>query len=83
MNQANISLRTEKENLVVSLRTFMPNFETYQIQIDGNGWKQAEDHYTWKLHSGANRFEARCMNKFEVPGPISVAEVNLTDKAGK
>jgi hypothetical protein len=63
--------------LALSLRTFTPNFERFEIEVDGGGWRAAEEHVLWKLHPGINRFQAVAVNRFGVRGPVAVAEVEV------
>jgi hypothetical protein len=78
LGQAALELSVQGRDLSVSLKTLTPNFKSYELQFDGGAWKPSEDRFTWKLHPGANRLEARTINQFGVPGPVSVAEIELT-----
>jgi hypothetical protein len=80
IGQAALSLRAEGGKIRAALQTLAPNFKRYEVQLDGAGWKAVEgDAFVWNVHSGMNRLEARTVNRFEVCGPVSVAEVEVKD----
>ena len=80
LNQASLKLSPAKDHLLVTMETFTPNFQTYQIRIGGEEWKSiSKPAYKWSLHPGTNRLDARSLNQFGVPGPISTAEINLAN----
>ena len=61
----------------VTLKTLTPNFKQYEVQIDGGGWKSSGESFPWKVHPGSNRLEARTVNQFGVPGPLSTADLEI------
>jgi len=77
VNQAALSLAAESQQITIALKTFTPNFARYEIQIDRGGWKQSGEYFAWNPHPGLNRLEARSVNKFGIPGPVSVAELDV------
>lgn len=77
MGQAALSLVPAGEEIRVALKTLTPNFETFLTRVDGGEWKPAGETFVWKPHAGANRLEAKTLNKFGVEGPVSVVEVEL------
>jgi hypothetical protein len=79
IGQAALSLRAEAGTINVSLKTMTPNFYRYEVQMDGSGWKSSIDHFVWRVHPGPNRLEARTVNQFGVHGPISTAELELSN----
>jgi len=79
VGQAALSLRTEREKINVSLKTLTPNFKQYEIQIDAGGWKPSADNFLWSVHPGPNRLEVRTVNQFGINGPISTAEMELSE----
>jgi hypothetical protein len=79
IGQAALTLRAQSGKLRVALETLTPNFERYEVRVDGGEWKPAEKDFAWSLHPGTNRLEARTLNKFGVTGPPSVAEVALAE----
>ncbi len=79
VGQAALSLRTEREKINVSLKTLTPNFKQYEIQIDAGGWKPSADNFLWSVHPGRNRLEVRTVNRFGIHGPISTAEMELSE----
>ncbi len=79
IGQAALSLRADAGAIIVSLKTMTPNFKRYEVQIDGGGWESSKDHFVWSVHPGPNRLEVRTVNQFGVHGPISTAELELTN----
>jgi hypothetical protein len=79
VGQAALSLRAQREKINVSLKTLTPNFKQYEIRIDAGGWKPSADNFLWSVHPGPNRLEARTVNQFGINGPISTAEMELSE----
>jgi len=70
LNQAFIHLYQDSGNrLKVQLETVTPNFEAFEITVDGSEWSETGPVFTWELHPGQNFLHARSINKFGVPGP--------------
>jgi len=74
-----LSLFPENGKIRVALKTLTPNFNRYEVRIDGGGWKPSDDTFIWSIGAGQNRLEARTLNKFGVSGPVSVAGIELTE----
>ena len=83
INQAAITLTAEAGALHVGLKTLTPNFETYQLRIDGGEWRPCGDAITWSPHAGSNRLEVKSVNQFGVDGPVSTAEVEMDKPASR
>lgn len=79
IGQAALSLRAAAGAISVSLKTMTPNFRRYEVQKDAGGWKSSMDQFVWSVHPGPNRLEARTVNQFGVHGPISTAELELSN----
>jgi hypothetical protein len=79
IGQAELTLRERSGEIVVALKTLTPNFQRYEIQIEGSGWKPAGDEFEWTIHPGTNHLEARTLNKFGVTGPLSIAEIKVSE----
>jgi len=79
INQAALTLAADSRQLIATLKTLTPNFARYQVQIDREGWNPSGDRFVWRIHRGANRLEARVVNKFGVIGPVSTAEVAMSE----
>jgi len=77
IGQAALSLRAEGGALRVGLETLTPNFKGFEVRIDGGPWRPSEKEFRWDVRAGRNRLEARSVNRFEVAGPISIAEVEI------
>ncbi len=75
IGQASLRLGTENEELTVSLATFTPNFETFEVKRDNGDWLRSADLVKWPIHPGLNRLQARTLNRFGVRGPISKIEL--------
>jgi hypothetical protein len=92
IGQAAVTLASDGSGLKVALRTMTPNLREFRVQIDGGGWKAAEFRvqidgggwkaaeatFVWAPHPGANRLEARTVNKFGVEGPVSTVELEVS-----
>jgi hypothetical protein len=53
-----------------------PNFETYEINLNGTGWSPSPADFTWTLQpAGLNRLEMRTNNAFDMEGAPSRIEV--------
>ncbi len=81
LNQARIFLVTgdHKEKLNVILDTETPNFEKFQVRIDGKEWRDSPSDFIWKLHNGDNTIEAKPVNKFQKDGIISKIIINTQE----
>jgi hypothetical protein len=79
IGQAALSLRADAGAISVSLKTMTPNFNRYEVQTDGSGWKSSTGHFVWSVRPGPNRLEARTVNQFGVHGPISTVELELSN----
>jgi len=56
--------------------TVTPNFDRYEVRLDGGEWTKCGGTYDWQLHAGANKLEAHTVNAFGMPGIVSSLEVN-------
>jgi hypothetical protein len=56
---------------------FTPNFESYQLKLDGGAWKDSGRSTTLTLDAGKHLVKARVRNKFGVFGPESEVEVSV------
>src|SRR4051812_13151955 len=77
IGQASLNLVSREGKLVVILKTLTPNFKEYQTRMDGSSWKSAKAEFAWSPHPGANRLEARTVNRFGIIGPVSTVELDL------
>jgi hypothetical protein len=62
--------------LAVKMGTSTPYFETYLVNVDGQGWKKSDGSFAWELQPGKNRIEMRVGNTSGVQGPISFIEAD-------
>ncbi len=76
IGQAALNLIAEEGGKInVALKTLTPNFERFEVQMDGGGWRACGASFVWQVHPGRNRLETRTVNQFGVAGPISTAEL--------
>ncbi|MDP2982817.1 MAG: hypothetical protein Q8O92_05760, partial [Candidatus Latescibacter sp.] len=82
LNRVKMYAVTGPENDRVFLRftTFTPNFDTYLVDVDEEGWKPCTEYYPWMLHSGQNKFRVRVKNKLGAVGKPSEVVINLADR---
>ena len=79
IGQAALSLLVEGGNIRVALQTLTPNFQRYEVRLDRGGWNISETKFTWEMHPGQNRLEARTVNQFGVKEPVSIAEIKVAE----
>lgn len=66
--------REGEVNIKMTAQT--PNFDTYEINLNGSGWNESPAEFTWTLFpSGLNRLEMRVRNAFGLQGMPSKIEV--------
>ena len=79
LNQTELSLNeTDMRGMIrVEAGTFTPGgFDTFLVRYDDGKWmEQKQPSWTWPLHPGKNRIEARVRNVRGVLGPASAIEV--------
>lgn len=73
IGQAALTLAPDAGKIRVTLKTFTPNFQRYEIQTNGGAWTTSEPEFTWALYVGTNHLSVRTINHFAIPGPISTA----------
>jgi len=61
--------------LTVRMGTVTPNFSTFLVNVNGQGWKPSDASFVWTLREGVNRLEMRVRNTAGVEGPVSVLEL--------
>ena len=50
---------------------YSPNFQGFEIRLNGGAWKSADADFTWELNRRRNLLEARMRNRFGVSGPVT------------
>ncbi len=67
---------TSRENeLAVRMITFTPNFDRFEIDMDGAGWRESPATFIWKLRPGArNTLDMRVRNLSGRSGKVSTVE---------
>lgn len=75
IGQATPRIRVEDGALRLELETRAPNLERFEIRTDDGEWRPSEGSFRWEVRPGANRLEARTLNRFGVKGPVSTAEI--------
>jgi hypothetical protein len=78
LNQAALALVPEGNAVKVTIGTMTPNFKEFRVRIDGGLWRKTEPAFTWELHNGTNRLEAKSVNRFGVDGPVSTVVLDVT-----
>ena len=54
---------SKEGEIMIRMVTFAPNFDGFQVNIDGNGWKESPADFVWKLRpSAVNTLEMRAKN---------------------
>ncbi len=66
--------------IFITMITFTPSFECFQVSVDGGEWVDSDSHYVWRLHHGRNRLEMRAKSKFGVTGHPGYIECNYVAK---
>jgi len=79
IDQAALSLRFREGELSLMMKTFTPNFKSFEVRLDEGEWKTAPSELSWKIRPGRNRVAARVVNQFGVTGPVSAVEVRVAD----
>lgn len=77
IGQAAPTLAAEDGRVKVGFRTLTPNFQEYRVRLDGGDWRACDGVLLWTLKPGANRLEARTLNRFGVEGPVTTVELEL------
>jgi hypothetical protein len=78
MNRVEYGLtHTEHEDEAeVRMITFTPNFDRFEISIDGSEWTESPPQFTWKFRKSAlNTLSMRTRNKFGLAGKPSFVEI--------
>lgn len=78
IGQAALSLTADGGGVRVNVQTMTPNFQEFQVQLDGGGWKSGPAEFAWRLRPGGNRLEVKAVNRFGVSGPISTVEIEVS-----
>lgn len=77
INQAAMAIVPDGQGVKVTLGTMTPNFQEFQVRVDGRQWQPAETVFNWPVRAGENRLEARSVNRFGVPGPVSTVVLRV------
>ena len=78
IGQTAFSIRPAERHLIVTFKTLTPNFKEFQVKLGDGEWRKSESSFEWQLRPGFNQLQARTVNQFDVPGPISVLEAVAT-----
>lgn len=63
-------------DLTINMFTFAPNFDRFEINLDGAGWERSPEEFIWKLRrSAVNTLQMRVANDPGPPGRPSHARV--------
>ena len=69
------SFAAEPGKVNIHMGTVTPDFETFLINIDRQGWRSSDDVLVWRLQPGRNRIEMRIRNRAGVLGKKSWLEL--------
>jgi hypothetical protein len=84
LNQAEILARRRiDEVLDLAFDTVTPNFECFEILVDGRvRSRTGAPTFRWRLHEGENTLAVRTVNRFGVPGIESSLKLTLSAAGG-
>jgi len=69
-------LSADGEDIMVRMFTVAPNFDGFEINIDGSGWRKSPAEFTWPLkRSALNKLEMRVVNKLGPKGKASCMHI--------
>lgn len=75
IGQAALKLVPKDGAIEVALSTMTPNFQRFEVRVDGGPWRESGASFRWAPRPGLNRLEARAVNRFGVTGPVSAVEL--------
>ena len=67
------------DRIYLHFETYTPNFDRFEVDVDGTGWKEVPERWAWILQSGKNTLRARAVSEAEVGGKPSVIVLNHVD----
>jgi hypothetical protein len=68
------------DRLFLHFETYTPNFDRFEANPNGGGWRTVPADWTWFLDSGRNTLEVRAVNKSGVRGKPSRVVLNHVDR---
>jgi hypothetical protein len=74
INQSAMGLSVSGDHLEVTLKTFTPNFRTFELRRDGGEWHTTPPNFPCELHEGSNVLEIHAVNQLGVTGPLTRVE---------
>ena len=69
-------LKIHENRAHVFLQSFTPNFKTFQVKIDNQGWTDCKERLELSLKKTHNYFIFRTVNLFGVTGPEHRVEID-------
>lgn len=77
LNQTRFTAQSQQDGrqLALWMETTTPDFETYEVRIDGGPWQPTDRQWNWSLRDGMNRAEMRTRNRSGITGVISALSV--------
>ncbi|GAG42457.1 unnamed protein product, partial [marine sediment metagenome] len=78
INQVRFSAACGRQDGVLSIimGTVTPYFDTFLVNVNGEGFKPSGRTFGWRLRKGKNRLEMRIRNTSGVVGPVSHVELD-------
>ncbi len=78
LNKVHIDATTGfgSDRIFLWFETYTPNFSHFEVNVDGSGWKQAEERFAWILQPGRNSIAVRAVNRLGAKGYPSAMTLN-------
>jgi hypothetical protein len=67
------------DRIFLNFTTYTPNFSHYEVNVDGAGWQQVGERWTWLLQSGMNSLEVRAVSMLGAKGKPTELVINHAD----
>lgn len=79
IGQAAIQIASKDDGLAVTLQTLTPNLKHFETRENQSDWRIADPAFLWRLRPGPNQLQARTLNQFGIPGPISTVRIEMAE----
>ncbi|MBT5057355.1 MAG: hypothetical protein HOM68_12505 [Gemmatimonadetes bacterium] len=77
LNQTHFTAQSQQDGRQVQIwmQTATPDFDCFEVRLNGDNWQPAEGAWNWSLRDGMNSAEMRTRNRSGVTGVISALSV--------